>query len=200
MRETRLEVTMVPVSELMPYENNAKIHTDRQIGHIAASIELYGFNDPIGIWHNAEGAPEIVTGHGALMAAKKLGMQEVPCTFLDHLSDEERRIYCHVHNQTQLETGFDVDSLIADMDNLNADWDNLGFSEYCYNADDFGTEFSLPEGDGPLFKTISLNLTREQFDMLSGILDAVDREQCSMRGGNENGDKVVEVARQWAGL
>ena len=138
MRETNLEIVMVPVSELVPYENNAKIHTDKQIEHIMASIEAYGFNDPIGIWHNDDGVPEIVTGHGALAAAKKLGYTAVPCTYLDHLTDEERRIYCHVHNQTQLETGFDVESLIADMDNLNADWENLGFEAYCYNEESLG--------------------------------------------------------------
>lgn len=138
MRETNLEITMVPVDALVPYENNAKIHTDKQIEHIAASIEAYGFNDPIGIWHNPDGEPEIVTGHGALMAAKRLGMAEVPCTYLDHMTDEERRVYCHVHNQTQLETGFDVDSLIADMDNLTADWENLGFEAYCYQEEDLG--------------------------------------------------------------
>ena len=138
MRETNLEITMVPVDALVPYENNAKIHTDKQIEHIAASIEAYGFNDPIGIWHNPDGEPEIVTGHGALMAAKRLGMAEVPCTYLDHMTDEERRVYCHVHNQTQLETGFDVDSLIADMDNLAADWENLGFEAYCYQEDNLG--------------------------------------------------------------
>ena len=138
MREAKLEITMMPVDALVPYENNAKIHTDDQIGHIRESIERYGFNDPIGIWHNEDGIPEIVTGHGALMAAKQLGMAEVPCTFLDHLTDEERRIYCHVHNQTQLETGFDVDALIADMDNLDADWENLGFEAYCYQEEGLG--------------------------------------------------------------
>jgi len=135
MRETSLEITMVPVSELVPYENNAKIHTEAQLRHIANSIEQYGFNDPIGIWHNEEGIPEIVTGHGALMAAASLGYDEVPCTYLDHLTDEERRIYCHIHNQTQLETGLDYDALVSDMDNLNADWGAFGFDEYLYNAD-----------------------------------------------------------------
>jgi len=138
MREVQLQITMMPVEALVPYENNAKIHTRDQIEHIKHSIETLGFNDPIGIWHNEDGVPEIVTGHGSLIAARELGYEEVPCTYLDHLTDEERRIYCHVHNQTQLETGFEIDTLIADMDNLNADWENLGFEAYCYQEESLG--------------------------------------------------------------
>ena len=145
MREANLEITMVPVAELIPYENNAKKHTPDQIAHIKNSIEKYGFNDPIGIWHNPQGETEIVTGHGAAMAAQELGYTEVPCTCLDHLTDEERRIYCHVHNQTQLETGFDYDALVADMDNLNADWEALGFEAYLPAFDEEPVEVGVPE-------------------------------------------------------
>lgn len=127
-----LDTVMVPVVKLLAYENNAKIHTDKQIEHIANSIRDFGFNDPVGVWTREDGQIEIVTGHGAVQAAKTLGITEVPCNFLDHLSDEERRAYCHVHNQTQLETDFEVESLIADMDNLDIDWDEYGFKGYTY--------------------------------------------------------------------
>lgn len=131
-----LETVMIDPRNLIAYENNAKIHTDSQIDHIANSIRDFGFNDPVGIWTRDDGKLEIVTGHGAVQAAIKLGLKEIPCNYLDHLSDEERRAYCHVHNQTQLETGFEFESLIADMDNLNIDWDNYGFQDYCYNDQD----------------------------------------------------------------
>ena len=127
-----LETVMVPVGELLAYENNAKIHTDKQIRHIANSIRDFGFNDPVGVWTREDGRMEIVTGHGAVEAARSLGIKEVPCNVLDHLTDEERRAYCHVHNQTQLETGFEAESLIADMDNLDVDWDEYGFEGYTY--------------------------------------------------------------------
>lgn len=140
-----LETVLVDTDKLYAYENNAKIHTESQIEHIANSIRDFGFNDPVGVWTNEQGRIEIVTGHGAVQAAKKLGIKQVPCNFLDHLSDEERRAYCHVHNQTQLETGFEVESLIADMDNLNVDWDNYGFEAYCYNEEPEVTEDEVPE-------------------------------------------------------
>ena len=153
MRKTDLTVVMVPVSELVPYENNAKIHTDKQIEHIANSIERYGFNDPIGIWHNEDGVPEIVTGHGALMAAKRLGYTEVPCTFLDHLTDEERRIYCHIHNQTQIETGFDYETLDDELANLNFDCEDFGFTGYNVNIDALFEDMPISESGKPSAKT-----------------------------------------------
>ena len=70
-----------------------------------------------------------------MIAAKEEGFAEVPCNFLDHLSDEERREYCHVHNQTQLETPFDYEALTADMDNLGLDWESFGFEKYCYSPE-----------------------------------------------------------------
>lgn len=130
-----LETVNVPIDDLVEYENNAKIHTEAQIEHIRNSIREFGFNDPVSVWTNEQGRIEIVTGHGSVLAARKEGMTEVPCNFLDHLTDEERRAYCHVHNQTQLETGFDYGALIADMDNLNCCWEDFGFDGYSYKGE-----------------------------------------------------------------
>ena len=80
----KMKVEYIPVSELKLYEKNAKIHTDEQIEQIKKSIKEFGFNDPIAIWHENE----IIEGHGRLIAAKQLGMKEVPVIRLDELSDE----------------------------------------------------------------------------------------------------------------
>lgn len=143
--EAELKVVSLKVSDLVPYENNAKIHTDAQIGHIAKSIEDFGFADPVGVWTNSDGNPEIVYGHGAVMAAKRLGFEAVPCVFLNHLSDEQRRALCHIHNQTQQETGFDYEALTADMDNLNCAWEDYGFEAYCYDDSPEVEEDEVPE-------------------------------------------------------
>lgn len=142
----QLETVMVSVDELLTYENNAKIHTEKQIEHIRNSIREFGFNDPVGVWTREDGRVEIVTGHGAVEAAKREGMTEVPCTFLDHLTDEQRRAYCHIHNQTNLETSFDYEALVADMDNLNCNWDDFGFEGYLYK-DRFDAIEDLMEND-----------------------------------------------------
>lgn len=139
---TQLVVTMVPTSELAPYAGNAKIHTDEQVAQIAASIEEFGFNDPVGVWHDADGTPVIVEGHGRVLAAKELGIEELPTIAPDHLSDAQRRAYVHVHNQTTLTSGFDMEALQRELDALpEFDWADFGF-----DASDVLEP--LPDGDG----------------------------------------------------
>ena len=92
-----LHIEQLPVDALHPYERNARKHAEKDVTAIIASIEEFGFNDPIGIW----GADNlIVEGHGRLSAAKQLGMKTVPCIRLDHLTDEQRRAYALAHNKT----------------------------------------------------------------------------------------------------
>lgn len=126
-KANHLEVEYMNVSELKMYHNNAKIHDDEQIDAIARSIERFGMNDPIGIWKNDDGVFEIVEGHGRVLAAGVLGIEEVPVIRLDHLTDEERRAYTHIHNQTTLISDFDEDILAIDMNELDFDWEDFGF-------------------------------------------------------------------------
>lgn len=128
-QQPELKVYEAATADLLPYANNAKIHTREQVDQICASIEEFGFNDPIAVWHNAEGSMEIVEGHGRVMAAKKLGLDTVPVVYLDHLSDEQRRAYTHVHNQLTMNTSFDFDMLAMEMNELKFDWEDFGFNE-----------------------------------------------------------------------
>lgn len=73
-QQPELTVEEVPTDELVPYARNAKVHTNEQIDQIVKSIEEFGFNGPIAVWHNEDGAMEIIEGHGRVMAAKKLGL------------------------------------------------------------------------------------------------------------------------------
>ena len=123
-----LAVTEMPVEELVPYAGNAKEHPESQVDEIAASIAEFGNCDPIGVWHDADGNAQIVEGHGRVLALRKLGIGTAPVMFLDHLTDEQRRAYSHVHNQTTLSSGFDMDALCADMAALDFDWESLGFT------------------------------------------------------------------------
>lgn len=118
----KLAVEFVPTRALEAYENNAKIHTKEQVRQICNSIEQFGFNDPIAVWGD-----EIVEGHGRVMAALELGIERVPVIRLDHLTDEQRRAYTHVHNQLTMNTGFDLDALVDELGNLDFEWEELGF-------------------------------------------------------------------------
>lgn len=137
MKDQELKISEIPVDELVPYANNANIHTNLQIEQIANSIEEFGFNDPVGVWENADGEPEIVEGHGRVMAAKRLGMESVPVIYLSAMTDEQRRAYTHAHNQLTRNSDFDLGILLQEMEDLDQfDWEALGFEIVEENEDE----------------------------------------------------------------
>ena len=118
-----MEIVKLKISDLTPYEKNAKLHPQEQIEQIKLSIQKYKMCDPIGVWGEKN---IIVEGHGRYEALKQLGYDKVECIRLDHLSDEERREYTIVHNKTTMDTGFDFDFLadeLADLDLSDFDFD-----------------------------------------------------------------------------
>lgn len=138
----KLKVEYLPIENIKPYENNAKIHTTEQIEQIKKSINAFGMNDPIGIWSKDN---IIVEGHGRLIACKELGFNEVPVIRLDELTDEQRRAYTLIHNQTTMNTGFDLEILNEELANIELDMFSFGFDEIAepeieINEDDFDLE------------------------------------------------------------
>lgn len=126
-QQPELTVTEQRTDALIPYARNAKIHTNEQVDQICKSIEEFGFNDPIAIWHNANDEMEIVEGHGRVLAASKLGLEVIPTICLDHLTDEQRRAYTHVHNQLNMNTGWDFETLDLDFTDLDFEFEDFGF-------------------------------------------------------------------------
>lgn len=114
--QAELKVVMVPTDSLVMYEGNAKLHPHEQVDQIAASIEEFNFADPIAAWHDGNGESVIVEGHGRLMAARKLGIRELPVIYLDYLSDEQRRAYGLVHNKLTMNSDFDFELLANELD------------------------------------------------------------------------------------
>ena len=111
-----LKIEYIDVAKLKPYDKNTRKHEDYDVSQIAKSIEQYGFNDPIGIWGKDN---IIVEGHGRLLAAKKLGIDKVPCIRLDDLTDEQRREYAIMHNKTAELSTWDFDLLAAEIPELD---------------------------------------------------------------------------------
>ena len=121
-----LEVKYKKVDELIPYALNSRTHSPEQIAQVASSIKEFGFTNPILI--DDDGG--IIAGHGRLMAAKKLGLDEVPCIRLGHLSEAQRKAYVIADNQLALNSGWDLDSLkieLEELDNFDFDLELLGF-------------------------------------------------------------------------
>jgi DNA modification methylase len=142
----RLKVEYIPIDTLKPYDKNAKIHTKEQIEQIKQSIQEFGMNDPIGIWGKDN---LIVEGHGRLMACKELGYKEVPVIRLDGLTDEQRRAYTLVHNQTTMNTGFDIDILNEELENIDLDMSDYGFD---IEIDDIEEGTEVKEDEAPEVK------------------------------------------------
>ena len=118
-----LKIEYLPIKALKPYEKNTRKHKDLDVDNIAKSIEKYGFNDPVGI---ATEENLIICGHGRVLACKKMGIKEVPCIRLDHLSEQERREYAIAHNATAELSEWDLDILpdeLAELDLSAFDFD-----------------------------------------------------------------------------
>lgn len=152
MNDTKLTVEYMDITALKPYERNARKHEPKDIAAIRKSIEDFGFNDPIGIWHDT-----IVEGHGRLLAAKDLGMTEVPVIRLDHLDDEGRRAYAIAHNKTAENSEWDMPVLKEELRDL----------EKYFDMTDFGFDMNTEETE---------NKERKEIDYVQTISVVIDCE------------------------
>jgi len=148
------------VDRVVPYSKNARTHSPEQVAQIAASIAAFGFNAPILVDSNAG----IVAGHGRLLAARKLGLSEVPVVVLDHLTETQRRAYIIADNKLAENAGWNEEVLAAELADLERDGLDLklvGFSDeeleaLLASADDS----SEPEEEEPLPEPPSQPITR----------------------------------------
>lgn len=129
---TRLaeRIELWPAEKLLPYAKNARTHSDEQVEQIAASMREFGFTNPI-LVDNADG---IIAGHGRLLAAKRLGLAQVPVIVLDHLTDAQRRAYILADNKLALNAGWDEEMLSEELKDLNSEGFDL--SLIGFNADE----------------------------------------------------------------
>ena len=108
---TAKRIEMWPLDRLRPYERNARTHSPEQVAQIAASIQEFGFTNPILV----DGADGILAGHGRLAAAKDMGLAEVPVIVLDHLTPTQRRAYILADNKLALNAGWDEELLRVEI-------------------------------------------------------------------------------------
>jgi site-specific DNA-methyltransferase (adenine-specific) len=119
---------MWPLDRLRPYERNARTHSPEQVAQIVASIQEFGFTNPLLV----DGADGILAGHGRLAAAKDMGLAVVPVIVLDHLSATQRKAYILADNQLALNAGWDMDALRLELGDLQLedfDLSLIGFSD-----------------------------------------------------------------------
>lgn len=121
-------IERLPIANLLPYARNSRTHSPEQVAAVAKSIEEFGFTNPVLIRQDGT----IIAGHGRVMAARQLGLVDVPCIRLSHLTDEQARAYVIADNKLAELAGWD-DALLAleffELGNLGFDLELTGFTQ-----------------------------------------------------------------------
>lgn len=138
MSKTTTEMQLVAVSKLIPYVNNARTHSAEQIMKLRSSLREFGFINPVII----DREYNVIAGHGRIMAAKEEGIKEVPCVFVDYLTEAQKKAYILADNRMAMDAGWDEELLRVEIEALQgADFD-IGLTGFDENdlADLFGDD------------------------------------------------------------
>jgi hypothetical protein len=117
LTERLMEVEMWSIDKPIPYEKNARVLSPYAVSKVAASIKEFGFKQPIVV----DGDDVVVAGHTRLLAAKQLGMEEVPVVVANDLSEAQIKAYRLADNRTAQETSWDYELLGAEFEDMRAD-------------------------------------------------------------------------------
>lgn len=193
-----MDVRNISVKELIPYERNTKKHDKTQINNVAESIKQYGFVQPIVIDKNNV----VVIGHCRLLAAKQLKMKEVPCVCVEDLTEEQVKALRIVDNKSN-ESEWDFDILPDELAELNLSdfYFDFGLESEGedYSPDEFGDEFSLPDGDKPEICQMTFTLHQQQKELIEYAISVVKDNITETFGNtNGNGNALYEVVKEWA--
>ena len=128
MSKTTTEMQLISIDKLVPYVNNARTHSAEQIIKLRSSLREFGFVNPIIVDREFN----VIAGHGRLMAAKEEGISEVPCVFVDYLTESQKKAYILADNRMAMDAGWDEELLKIEMEelqNLGYDLGYTGFDE-----------------------------------------------------------------------
>lgn len=188
------------VNNLIPYANNSRTHSDEQVNQVASSIKEFGFTNPVLI--DEQGG--IIAGHGRVMAAKKLGIDSVPCIELKGLTEAQKKAYVIADNQLALNSGWDLDMLRLEVETLQEmdfELDLLGFDDDVISKLlDIDAELpELPDGDRDPFQQKTFTLHDEQANIID---DAITKAKTDPRidtgiNENSNGNAIAWICEQW---
>lgn len=185
-------IECLPLEALIPYANNSRTHSDEQVAQIAASIREFGFTNPVLI----DQADVIIAGHGRVLAARKLGLAEVPCIRLAHLTEAQRKAYVIADNKLALNAGWDKELLRVELVSLRDDHvfdlELTGFdeSELTKTLEEFDAdEQQMPDlnsGDKEPFQQKTFTLHDEQAEEVEAAIAKAKSMGHGESGVNEN--------------
>ena len=169
---SNLEVVYQETAEIIPYVNNPREHSEEQITHLASSIREFGFTNPILIDENNT----VIAGHGRLMAAKRVNLEQVPTIRLEGLTEAQRKAYVIADNQMGLTSTWDDDLLkvtLQELSEMDFDLSLLGWGDNVpefVEAPDYGIldgedlEGQLDEMAGGVKKAIQIEFEAEHYE------------------------------------
>jgi ParB-like chromosome segregation protein Spo0J len=133
----KLKITDKSVEQIIPYKDNAKIHTEEQVEQIIKSIQKFGNCDPIAIDENNV----IIEGHGRFEALKRLGQDKIPVIVISHLTENQKRAYRILHNKINMNTGFDEELLRAELEKITLE--DFDLADFDLELDDSDSNYSF---------------------------------------------------------
>ena len=145
MGKTTSEMQLVPIGKLVPYVNNARTHSKEQITKLRSSLREFGFVNPVIIDQEFN----VIAGHGRILAAKAENIEQVPCVFVDYLTEAQKKAYILADNRFALDAGWDEEMLRVEMEALQGmdfDVSLTGFDE-SEIADLLSTDDEVQEDD-----------------------------------------------------
>tara|TARA_Y100001938_G_C8042010_1_gene406660 strand:+ start:138 stop:1367 length:1230 start_codon:yes stop_codon:yes gene_type:complete len=143
-----IQITEIESSKLIPYARNARTHSDVQISQICASIQEFGFTNPVLVDENNT----IIAGHGRVIASQRMKLEKIPCIYLNNLSEAQKKAYVIADNQLALNAGWNEELLsieVEELKNLDFNLDLLGFDDpeslIIKDVEGFTDEDEIPE-------------------------------------------------------
>lgn len=143
--QTTTKMELVDIDKLIPYVNNARTHSPEQINKLRASLREFGFINPVII----DDKFNVVAGHGRIAAAQAEGIKEVPCVYVDYLTEAQKKAYILADNRMAMDAGWDEDMLRVELEALEGmafDLSMTGFDDKEL-ADLFKTEEKVEDDD-----------------------------------------------------
>ena len=140
--KTTSELTLVSTDKLIPYANNARTHSQEQILKLRSSLREFGFINPVIVDRDLT----IIAGHGRVMAAKAEGIKKVPCVFVDHLTEAQKKAYIIADNRMAIDAGWDEELLRIEIEGLQAEDFDVSLTGF---RDDEITDLFALKDDGP---------------------------------------------------
>jgi len=198
-----MEFIKKKVSELIPYINNSRIHSEEQIIQLISSIKEFGFTNPILIDQDNS----IIAGHGRLQAVKRLGYDEVPCIIISGLSKTQIKALIIADNQLALNGSWDLDRLSLEIDGLKED--NFNLDILAFNTDFLKDiqETIIPladlpeikEGDKKPFQQMTFIIHDSQIKNINLALEKVKKNFDLKNEFNQNinGNAISEICKNF---